>query len=165
MRPFSFKHKFGRQILSLIQKYDHKKYWRRRNIVINPTNKTNILIKLYYLYYIKKTDAYHKCSFGTNLNSGSIFKTPPTLPHGPMGIIIGHDLEIGMNVTIFHQVTLAHGKSIIGDNVLFGAGSKLMSGFNVGSFSKIGANAVVVEDIPEYSTVVIQKPKIILNEK
>ncbi len=41
--------------MALIQHYNHEKYWRRRAIVIDPTNKTPLVIKLYYLYYIKRT--------------------------------------------------------------------------------------------------------------
>ena len=37
-------------------------------------------------------DAYHNCSFGTDLNAGVYFVTPPHLPHGPNGIIVGHDV-------------------------------------------------------------------------
>ena len=47
MKPFSFESKFGKIILSYIQKYNHEKYWNRREKVIDPLNKTNILIKLY----------------------------------------------------------------------------------------------------------------------
>ncbi len=162
MNSFSFNNKWGRLILNFIQKYNHVKYWKRRDIVINPENKTFLLIKLYYLYYIKKTDAYHNCSFGTNLNSGAIFKSPPILPHGPNGIIVGHDLVVGSNVTLYHQVTLAHGGGKIGNNVMFGAGSKLLSGVNIGDNAKIGANCVVVENIPQNATVVLPKPRIIL---
>lgn len=161
MNSFSFDHKFGKYLLRFIQRYNHKKYWKRRAIVIDPKNKTNILIKLYYLYYIKKTDAYHNCSFGTNLNSGTTFETPPILPHGPNGIIIGHDLKIGKNVKIYHQVTMAHGGGTVGDNVIFGAGSKLLEGFNVGNNVKIGANAVVVEHVGDDAVVVLQKPRVI----
>ncbi len=64
------------------------------------------------------------------------------MPHGPNKIIVCHDLIIGNNVTLFHQVTLAHGGSIRGDYLLFGAGSKLMSGFSTGDTTKIGANAL-----------------------
>ena len=100
MNPFSFQHKFGHIILSWIQHYNHEKYWKRRAVVVNSQDKANLLLKLYYLYYIKKTDAYHNCSFGTNLNAGAFFVTPPHLPHGPNGIIVGHDVCIGENVTI-----------------------------------------------------------------
>jgi len=162
MKTFSFQNKLGQYILSYLQNYNHEKYWRRRSIVIDSSNRTNVLFKLYYLYYIKKIDAKHHCSFGTNLNSGSIFKTLPNLPHGPNGIIIGHDLEIGKNVTIFHQTTLAHGGGTIGDNVVFGSGSKLLKGINVGDNVKIGMNCVVIENIPANSSVVLCRPRIIV---
>lgn len=161
---FSFNNKFGKKILSFIQGYNHKKYWERRSKVIDPNYK-NVLVKLYYLYYIKKIDNRFNSSFGTNYNSGSQFSSPPLLPHGPRNIIIGHNLAIGKNVTLFHGVTLAHGGSVIGDNVIFSTGSILLPGYNVGNNVKIGANAVVVEDIPDNSTVVIQKPRIILRNK
>lgn len=162
--PFSFDNKLGQRILAIIQNYNHEKYWSRRQKVVDPNYK-NIILKLYYLYYVKKVDAFHNCSFGTNYNGGSVFKSIPELPHGPENIIVGHDLIIGKNVTIFHNVTLTHGGSIVGDNVLFSTGSVLLPGRNVGSNSKIGANAVVVEDIPENATVVLNKPRIIIRSK
>ena len=84
----------AKAILAVIQHYNHDKYWRRRAIVTTPSNKTPLLVKLYYLYYIKKTDAYHNCSFGTD---------------GPNGIIVGHDVFVGMECTIYQQVTIMHG--------------------------------------------------------
>lgn len=161
MKPFSFSSKWGKFFLSLIQHYNHDKYWKRRSIVVNPQNNTPLFLKLYYLFYIKRIDAYHHCSFGTNLNAGTVFDTLPILPHGPNGIIVGHNLHIGAGCTIFQQVTIAHGGGIIGDNVMLGAGSKVLAGINVGNNVKVGANCVVVEDIPDNSTVVLPKPRII----
>lgn len=54
MKPFSPDSKLGRKIMGIIQHYNHDKYWKRRNILINPQNKAGFLTKLYYLYYIKK---------------------------------------------------------------------------------------------------------------
>ena len=162
MKPFSFQHKLGRVLLSWIQHYNHEKYWKRRDIVINPNDKTYLLLKLYYLYYIKRTDAYHNCSFGTNLNSGAYFATPPHLPHGPKGIIVGHDVRIGANSIIYQQVTIVHGGVKILNNVLIGAGAKILPGVSIGNNVKVGANAVVVEDVPDNATVVLPKPRIIL---
>lgn len=162
MKPFSFQHKLGRVLLSWIQHYNHEKYWKRRDIVINPNDKTYLLLKLYYLYYIKRTDAYHNCSFGTNLNSGVYFATPPHLPHGPKGIIVGHDVRIGANSIIYQQVTIAQGGVKILNNVLIGAGAKILPGVSIGNNVKVGANAVVVEDVPDNATVVLPKPRIIL---
>ena len=157
MKPFSNDNKLGKWILGFIQHYNHEKYWKRRAIVTDPNNKTPTLLKLYYLYYIKKCDAYHNCSFGTNLGAGAFFKTPPILLHGPNGIIIGK------NCTIAQQVTISHGGGCtIGDNVLIGAGAKILGHVRIGNNVKIGANCVVVEDLPDNSTCVLSKPRIIL---
>lgn len=158
---FNVENKFGKFILTFIQNYNHQKYWSRREKVIDKNYK-NIFLKLYYLFYIKRIDSYHNCSFGTNFNAGTKFKSPPRLPHGPKNIIIGHNLVIGENFTIFHNVTLSHGGSIIGDRVMFSTGSVLLSGKNIGNDVKIGANCVVIEDIPSNATVVLSKPRIII---
>ena len=161
---FSFDSKIGRFVLNIIQHYNHKKYWKRRSKVTDPSSRQNLLMKLYYLYYIKKTDAYHNCSFGTNLNSGAKFENPPLLPHGPNGIIVGHDTVVGENCMIFQQVTIAHGNVKIGNNVLIGAGAKILPNVTIGNNVKIGANCVVVENIPDNSTVVMPKPNIIVRD-
>jgi len=148
-------------VLGSIQGFHYSKYWRRRSYVIDSENK-NSLLKLYYLYWIKKVDAKNHCSFGTSYNSGALFKTPPLLEHGPNGIIIGHDVIVGKNCSIFQQVTIAQGGVKIGNNVLIGAGAKILPGVTIGNNVKIGANAVVVEDIPDGATVVLQKARIIV---
>ena len=50
---------------------------------------------------------------------------------------------------------------VIGDNVFIGAGAKIIGNIKIGNNVKIGANCVVVEDIPDNSTVVLNKSKII----
>lgn len=153
---------FQKKILQIIQHYNHEKYWRYRSVVVNPHNKTPYIVKLWYLLYIKRVDSYHNSSFGTNINSGAHFETPPLLPHGPKNIIIGHDLTFGKNVTIFHNVTISSGGGTIGDNVLFSTGCTILSTVNfIGDNAKIGANCVVVDDVPNNSTVVMHKPRII----
>ena len=117
---------------------------------------------MYYLLYIKWIDAHHNASFGTNYNSGSQWISPPLLPHGPNGIIVGHDCVIGSNCKIFQQVTIAHGNVKIGNNVMIGAGAKILPNVNIGDNVKIGANCVVVEDVPDGATVVMPKPRIII---
>ena len=82
------------------------------------------------------------------------------IDHG-MGVVIGETTEIGNNVTIYQGVTLG-GVSIkkgkrhptIGNNVIIGAGSKILGPLEIGDNSKIGANSVVINDIPSNSTVV-----------
>lgn len=69
--------KFVKKIMSYINHYDHEKYWRRREVVVNSNIKASIIKRLYFLFYIKKVDSYWHCSFGTNYLSGSKFSTPP----------------------------------------------------------------------------------------
>lgn len=149
--------RFIRWIMGIVQHYNPNKYWSRREIVVNPNNKTPKLIKLIYLFYIKKCDAFNNASMGTDLNQGAIFKSRPICPHGLNGIIIHMKSVIGENATIYHQVTIASSKGgtpIIGDNVVIGTGAKIIGGVHIGNNVKIGANAVVVKDIPDNCTVV-----------
>ncbi|MBP3453510.1 MAG: transferase [Clostridia bacterium] len=151
-------------VTCLVQHYNPRKYWNRREIVVDPNNKTPKLIKLWYLFYIKRCDAYNNASFGTDLNQGAVFGSRPTTPHGLNGIIVHMKARIGINCTIYHQVTIASsngGTPVIGDNVLIGSGAKVLGGVTIGNNVKIGANAVVVHDIPDNCTVVGVPAKIV----
>ncbi|MEA2168986.1 MAG: serine O-acetyltransferase [Solirubrobacteraceae bacterium] len=82
------------------------------------------------------------------------------IDHGS-GVVIGETSEIGEDVTIYQGVTLggtgfASGKRhpTVEDNVTIGSGSKLLGPITVGHGAKIGANAVVIHDVPPHSTVV-----------
>lgn len=145
-----------------VKGWNPDKYWRRREKVINPQYK-NMLWKLYCLYYIKRMDAKHHCSFGTEWNRGAIVP-PPHLPHGPNGIIVGSDVVLGEHCIIYHQVTIAGGNVVCGHHVEFGAGAKVLPNVKIGDYCKVGANAVVVEDMPDHSTCVMQKPRIIIKK-
>ena len=65
-----------RKIIAWINGYDHNKYWKRRAIVIDPSNHTNKLLKIFYLLWIKRVDSKHHCPFCTSYHSGSQFVTP-----------------------------------------------------------------------------------------
>jgi serine O-acetyltransferase len=82
------------------------------------------------------------------------------IDHGS-GVVIGETAEIGRRVTLYQGVTLGGtgfqpGKRhpTLGDNVTVGSGAKLLGPIAVGDGAKIGANTVVVEDVPPSSTVV-----------
>ena len=82
------------------------------------------------------------------------------IDHGA-GVVIGETAEIGRNVTLYQGVTLggtgfARGKRhpTVGDDVVVGSGAKLLGPIEVGNCAKIGANSVVVHDVPANSTVV-----------
>lgn len=140
-----------RLMRSRVQKYDHEKYWRYRQIVTDPARGSR-LGDLWRLYYIKRADAFNGASMGTHRNFGAKFAEAPHLPHGLNGIIVSHNAVIGKNCRIFHQVTIGEGRGgapIIGDNVLIGAGAKIIGNIRIGSGAKIGAGCVVTQDISE----------------
>jgi serine O-acetyltransferase len=82
------------------------------------------------------------------------------IDHG-MGVVIGETAQIGDDVTLYQGVTLggtgfAAGKRhpTVQDNVTIGSGAKLLGPITVGHGAKIGANSVVIHDVPPNSTVV-----------
>ena len=92
------------------------------------------------------------------------------IDHG-MGVVIGETTEIGDDVTIYHQVTLGgtstrKGKRhpTIGNNVVIGAGAKILGPVRIGDNCKIGANSVVIRDVPPNSTVVGIPGKVVKRE-
>jgi serine O-acetyltransferase len=82
------------------------------------------------------------------------------IDHGA-GVVIGETAEVGDDVTLYQGVTLGgtgfeSGKRhpTVGDDVVVGSGAKLLGPIVVGSCAKIGANSVVIHDVPPNSTVV-----------
>jgi serine O-acetyltransferase len=92
------------------------------------------------------------------------------IDHG-MGVVIGETTEIGDNVTLYQGVTLG-GVSLkkekrhptLRDNVVVGAGAKVLGPFEVGENSRIGSNSVVVKEVPPNSTVVGIPGRIVIKE-
>jgi serine O-acetyltransferase len=72
------------------------------------------------------------------------------------GVVINGQVIGGENVFIEHQVTIGaeqRQSPRIGSNVFIGAGAKIIGQVNVGDHSRVGANAVVLDDVPPYATV------------
>lgn len=97
---------------------------------------------------------------GIEIHPGATIGHGLFIDHG-MGVVIGETTEIGDNVTIYQGVTLGGtGKDVgkrhptIGNNVMIGSGAKVLGPFKVGDNSKIAANAVVLNEVPENSTCV-----------
>ncbi|GAA2505940.1 serine O-acetyltransferase [Kocuria salsicia] len=96
---------------------------------------------------------------GVEIHPGATIGRRFFIDHG-MGVVIGETAEIGEDVMIYHGVTLG-GRSLepvkrhptIGDRVTIGAGAKILGPLTVGHDSSVGANAVVVKDVPEDSIV------------
>ena len=97
---------------------------------------------------------------GIEIHPGAVIGRGFFIDHG-MGVVIGETSEIGENVTIYHGVTLggtsfkkAKRHPTIGNNVTIGAGAKILGPLSVGENCKVGANSVVIKDVPPNSTVV-----------
>lgn len=97
---------------------------------------------------------------GIEIHPGAQIGRRLFVDHG-MGVVIGETSVIGDNVTLYQGVTLGGtGKQktkrhpTIGNNVVVGTGAKVLGNITVGDNSYIGANAVVIKDVPANSTVV-----------
>lgn len=107
---------------------------------------------------------------GIEIHPGAKIGKGVFIDHG-MGVIIGETAEVGDGCTIYQGVTLGGtGKDVgkrhptLGDGVMVGAGAKVLGPFNIGDNSKIAANAVVLEEIPENCTAVGIPAKIVKRE-
>lgn len=93
------------------------------------------------------------------------------IDHG-IGVVIGETAEVGNEVTIYQGVSLG-GVSLektkrhptIEDNVIIGAGAKVLGNITIGTHSKIGANSVVIASVPPNSTAVGIPAKVVVKGK
>ena len=82
------------------------------------------------------------------------------IDHG-MGVVIGETAEVGDDCYFYHQVTLGVARTMggkrhptVGNNVIIGAGAKVLGPITVGDNARVGSNAVVLENVPADTTVV-----------
>lgn len=100
---------------------------------------------------------------GIEIHPGAVIGKRLFIDHGT-GVVIGETAVIGNDVTLYHGVTLggiAPGSKpqgrrhpVVEDDVIIGAGAQVLGGITVGKGARVGANAVVVKDVPPGVTVV-----------
>ena len=108
---------------------------------------------------------------GIEIHPGAKIGKRLFIDHG-MGVVIGETAEIGDDVTLYHGVTLG-GTSLnkgkrhptLGNQIVVGAGAKILGAITIGEKSRIGANAVVVKDVPPNSVVVGVPGQIVLRSQ
>ena len=108
---------------------------------------------------------------GIEIHPGATIGDNLFIDHG-MGIVIGETAEIGNNVTLFHGVTLGgiggdKGEKrhpTVEDDVIIGAGAKILGNITVGKGDKVGANTIVLHDVPS-DTAAVGIPAIIIYKK
>jgi len=105
---------------------------------------------MYYLIYLIYNASVH---MNAEIGEGTIFG------YGGMGVVLHSNCRIGRNVYIAQQVTIGGDRTpfskvpVIEDKCFIGAGAKILGPIHIGTCSVIGANAVVLEDVPPHSVV------------
>lgn len=126
----------------------------------------NGILKRWYESYLER--------FGCYIGRNARFASAPILPHDMFGIFISDMSKIGKNCVIYHQVTIGSntlnghikaGAPTIGNNVYIGAGAKIIGNVTVGDNCRIGANCVVVKDMPPNTTAVCAATRFIESDK
>lgn len=121
---------------------------------------THALLKMRIPFFPRWLSQVGRFFTGIEIHPGAQIGNGFFIDHG-MGVVIGETTIIGNNVTLYQGVTLGgtgkeKGKRhpTLGDNVVVGAGAKILGNVTIGDNSYIGANAVVIKDVPPNSTVV-----------
>jgi serine O-acetyltransferase len=97
---------------------------------------------------------------GIEIHPGALIGCGLFIDHG-MGVVIGETAVVGCDVLLFHGVTLGgvdarpgRRHPLVGDSVVVGAGAKILGAITVGSGAKVGAQSVVLSDVPPNATAV-----------
>ena len=120
----------------------------------------HILLKMSIPFFPRWLSQIGRFFTGIEIHPGARIGEGFFIDHG-MGVVIGETTIIGYNVLLYQGVTLGgtgkeRGKRhpTIGNNVVIGAGAKVLGNITIGDNSYIGSNAVVIKDVPANSTVV-----------
>ncbi len=107
---------------------------------------------------------------GIEIHPGAKFGKRVFIDHGK-GVVIGETSEIGNDVVIYQGVTLGGTSTkkvkrhpTLGDNIVVGCGAKILGNVKIGDGSQIGANSVVIKDVPPNSTVVGIPARIVIHQ-
>lgn len=108
---------------------------------------------------------------GIEIHPGARIGRRFVIDHG-MGVVIGQTTEIGDDCMIYHHVTLGgtgkgHGKRhpTLGNHVMVGCGASVLGPIRIGDYSRVGAEAVVLHDVPAYTTVTGIPAKVVRSVK
>lgn len=121
---------------------------------------SHLLWRLHLKWIARMLSQTSRLLTGIEIHPGAKIGRRFFIDHG-MGVVIGETAVIGDDVTLYHGVTLggtswSKGKRhpTLGNNVVIGAGAKVLGPITLSDGSRVGSNAVVVKDVPENATVV-----------
>lgn len=124
------------------------------------------------VYEARKLSEQSRTRTGIEIHPGAQIGDNLFIDHG-MGVVVGETAIVGNNVKMYHGVTLGgtgneKGRKrhpTIQDDVEIGANATLLGNITIGHHAKIGAGAVVINDVPPYATAVGMPARIILHDK
>jgi serine O-acetyltransferase len=155
------------ELLSAYRKYDPASKSKLEILLIYPGIKAIALYRVANAFYRmgipllpRAISEFGRWLTGIEIHPGATIGKCFVIDHG-MGVVIGQTTRIGDYVLLYQGVTLG-GTTLsaskrhptIGDRVVIGAGAKVLGAITIGQDSRIGANSVVVRDVPPNSTVV-----------
>ena len=121
---------------------------------------THLLWRMHLKWLARMLSQLSRLLTGIEIHPGAQIGRRFFIDHG-MGVVIGETAVIGDDVTLYHGVTLggtswSKGKRhpTLGNNVVVGAGAKVLGPITLSDGARVGSNAVVVKDVPEDATVV-----------
>jgi serine O-acetyltransferase len=142
----------SRKLLLALRLYQ---YWHSREGIVALVSAKLAALRYQFWSIVTGAEIPLNCNIGGGL----------LIPH-PNGIVIHPDAKIGVNCLIFQQVTIgtrgSPGVPMIEGHVDIGAGAKILGPVHIGAHAKVGANAVVVSDVPS-GAVAMGIPAKILN--
>lgn len=125
------------------------------------------LYRMHLPFFPRLISQFARFMTGIEIHPGAKIGKGLFIDHG-MGVVIGETTEIGENVTLYQGVTLGgtgkeRGKRhpTVGNNVLVGVGAKVLGAITIGDNARIGANAVVLKDLPPNTTAVGVPAKVV----
>lgn len=119
---------------------------------------SNFLYRSNHLFLARLVTKFIRLVFSAEIPASCTIGKNFQFKHGALGVVLHDNLTIGDNCVVYQNVTIGgrehHGTPKVKDNVYIGAGACILGNVTVGSNSKIGANAVVLCDVPAGATVV-----------
>lgn len=147
--------------------------------LLYPSVHSLMMYRMSHFFYNKKRffiarliSQFSRFLTGIEIHPGAKIGMGTLIDHGS-GVVIGETSVIGDRVTIYQGATIgATGNEkqfkrhpTLGDDIVVGSGAKILGPINIGSHCKIGANSVVLKDMPSYTTAVGIPAKIKYNRK
>lgn len=154
------------KILNSYQKYDPAAKSKIEILLLYPGLRAMALYRIAHAFYTAEfffvarlISEIARLISGIEIHPGAKIGEDVVIDHG-MGVVIGETAEIGNNVLIYHGVTLGGSALKAGkrhptvrDNVVLGAGCKIIGPVTIGENVKVGANAVVLSDVRSFTSV------------